>query len=191
MQAEADYRHLRTERLRLDAITHAEMDAVHALHADPAVWQHFPSGLHDRERSRALVAQIERDWEKSGLGYWAISHAASDDDEPLLGVGGCARRRARFWNLYYRLNPAGWGQGFATEMIGAALSAAADVRPDLPVVAYLLEHNVASKRSAERAGLQLAWRGPDAGNPDPAAIRLVYADRPLPDDLVEILTTSP
>jgi hypothetical protein len=47
------------------------------------------------------------------------------------------------------------------------------------VTAFLLEHNVASRATAERAGLRLIWRGPDAGNPDPGAVRLIYADRPL------------
>jgi hypothetical protein len=32
--------------------------------------------------------------------------------------------------------------------------------------------------------LSLVWRGPDAGNPDPAAVRLVYADRPLAENLL-------
>lgn len=45
--------------------------------------------------------------------------------------------------------------------------------PDLPVVAYLLEHNKASERVAQKLRMQLVHRGPDASNPDPAAIRLV------------------
>jgi hypothetical protein len=52
----------------------------------------------------------------------------------------------------------------------------------------LLEHNRASKAVAEKAGLQLVWRGPDAGNPDPSATRMVYADRDLmPDVLAKLL----
>jgi hypothetical protein len=52
------------------------------------------------------------------------------------------------------------------------------------VITYLLEHNAESRGRAERSGLTLVWRGPDAGNPDPAAVRRVYADRPLTDDLL-------
>jgi hypothetical protein len=70
----------------------------------------------------------------------------------------------------------------------AACAAAASLRPDLPVVAFLLEHNRGSKAAAERAGLQLAWRGPDSGNPDATAVRLIYADRPLADDVIKTLT---
>lgn len=47
------------------------------------------------------------------------------------------------------------------------------------MVAYLLEHNHASRRLAKKVGLELRLRGLDAGHPDPATIRLVLADRPL------------
>ena len=64
----------------------------------------------------------------------------------------------------------------------AAIDAAHAVDPGRPVIAYLLEHNVESRVRAERRGAcSFVWRGPDAGNPDPAAVRLVYADRPLPE----------
>jgi RimJ/RimL family protein N-acetyltransferase len=100
-------------------------------------------------------------------------------------------RHRAVWNLYYRLTPAAQGHGLASEMVTAAQAAAADLRPDLPVVASLLEHNLGSKSIAERAGLELAWRGPDSGNPDVTAIRLIYADRPLADDLIKTLTRHP
>jgi hypothetical protein len=37
----------------------------------------------------------------------------------------------------------------------------------------------ARARVAEKPGLALQHRGPDSGNPDPHAVRLVDADRPL------------
>ena len=40
----------------------------------------------------------------------------------------------------------------------------------------------------ERAGLVQVWRGPDAKDPDPAADLVLYADRPLPEELVRRLT---
>ena len=61
------------------------------------------------------------------------------------------------------------------------------MQPELPVAAYLLESNAGSKRAAERAGLHLVWRGVDVGNPDPSAVRLVYADRGLDDAVANVL----
>ena len=92
------------------------------------------------------------------------------------------------WNLYYRFSPAAQGFGFAAEAVAAACDAAADLRPGLPVVACLLEHNRGSMATADRAGLELVWRGSDPGNPDATAIRLIYANRPLTDDLIHTLT---
>ena len=186
------YLHLRTERLCLDAVTHHDLDQVHELHADPEVWRHLPSGRHStRGRTAAYIADIERDWAVRGLGYWSIRPGGRHDDGPavgtLIGVGGCAVRQDAVWNLYYRLTPAAQGHGFAAEMVSAACDAATNLRPDLPIVASLLEHNRGSKATADRAGLQLAWRGPDPGNADRTAIRLIYADRPLADDLIRTL----
>ena len=56
------------------------------------------------------------------------------------------------------------------------------------MIAYLLEHNAESKGRAERSGLSQVWRGPDAHNPDPDAVRLVYADRPVDDELLARIT---
>jgi hypothetical protein len=59
------------------------------------------------------------------------------------------------------------------------------------VLAYLLEHNARSRGRAERSGLTLVWRGPDHGNPDPDAVRLIYADRALGPDVLEKATRLP
>lgn len=183
--------HSRTEtaRLVLTRPSPDDLDELFSLHSDPTVWTHLPSGRHrTRTDTEQLVNRHAQSWRAHGLGMWvartrvsgpAGAEPAGPGPGQLVGIGGCSVRDGAGWNLYYRLSPAWWGQGFAQEIITAARSAAEDVRPDLPVVAYLLEHNHGSKAAAERAGLQLVWRGPDAGNPDPEAVRLVYADRPL------------
>ena len=184
-----DLRHLTTPRLRLDAVVEGDLDEHHALHADPGVWRHFPSGRHTTtERTMEGITHSRGHWSRDGLGYWT---ARLREDLPatglpagtMVGTGGCALRvGTSWWNLYYRFTPAAWGHGLAAELVTAALDGARAVAPDRPVLAYLLEHNARSRGRAERAGLSLVWRGPDAGNPDPAAVRLVYADRPLDEE---------
>jgi RimJ/RimL family protein N-acetyltransferase len=185
-----------TARLRLDAVVPEDLDAHFALMSDPGVWAHLPSGRHtSRERTAEAIAHSVGHWARDGLGYWTARLGEDLPGTPLragamVGTGGCALRvGTAWWNLYYRLTPPAWGHGLAAELVTAALDAAHAVAPDRPVVAYLLEHNVESRGRAEKAGLTLVWRGPDAGNPDPDAVRLVYADRPVEGELLDRVTT--
>lgn len=115
-------------------------------------------------------------WQQAGLGYWSVRE---EDDGPIIGCGGCRPFADKhLWNLYYRFDPEVQGLGYASELARAAIQAANDVDPDRRVVAYMLEHNVASWRVAEKVGLTRVWTGPDEGNPDPTSVRFVYADRP-------------
>jgi RimJ/RimL family protein N-acetyltransferase len=175
----------------LAPVAMADLDEIAALHADERVWRHRPNGRHTSvEQTRVKVLAMEQQWAYDGLGYWTARLREPLADLPagaFVGVGGCAiSTGTTWWNLYYRFRPESHGHGLATELSRAALAAARSTRPVRPVVAYLLEENVASKATAERASLDLQWRGSDAGDPD--AVRLVYADRPLdPDQLDEII----
>lgn len=172
-----------TDRLLLDATTEADLDALHEIYGDPRTWEHLPSGRHaDLAQTRTRLELWLDDWRTVGFGAWTVRTAA--DPGTVIGHGGCSVRGSAvpdgaFWNLGYRFRPEAQGHGYATEVSLAAIEAAREHRPELPIVAYLLEHNHASARVAEKVGLALAHRAPDAGNPDPAAIRLVYADREL------------
>jgi RimJ/RimL family protein N-acetyltransferase len=187
--------HVLTPRLQLDAVVPEDLDEHYALLSDPGVWAHLPSGVHtDRARTADGVAAAVAHWASDGLGYWTArlrTDLPADRTPPglgpgvVVGIGGCAVRAGTdWWNLYYRFTPPAWGLGLAAELVTAALDAAHTVAPDRPIIAYLLEHNAESRGRAERSGLTLVWRGPDAGNPDPGAVRLVYADRPVDDVLL-------
>jgi RimJ/RimL family protein N-acetyltransferase len=180
------HEHVSTVRLHLDAVVADDLEDHVGLMSDPGTWAHLPSGRHTSpERTMQGIRHSLGHWQRDGLGYWTARLRADLPGTDLragdvVGTGGCAVRvGTAWWNLSYRFTPAAWSQGLAAELVEAAMTAAHRQRPDLPVVAYLLEHNVRSRGRAERSGLRLVWRGPDAGNPDPAAVRLVYADRAL------------
>ena len=178
------WRHTRSARLWLDELTPADLDGFYALHGDPATWTHFPSGRHtSRSGSAAKLDAIVAQWAADGLGYWAARESGSG---PLVGVAGCAVPPGLpWWNLYYRFAVSAQGHGYAAEVARHAIDAAHDTAPGRPVLAYLLEDNIASRRTTERLGLQLVWRGPDRDNPRPDAVRLVYVDRD-PDDALAL-----
>jgi RimJ/RimL family protein N-acetyltransferase len=175
-----------TKRLTLEPVTPEHVDQLYALSSDPRVWTHLPSGRHlSREQTAAQVARFVASWADHGLGYWL----AHDRHGAFVGVGGCMAASAGTWNVYYRISPDQQRRGYAVEIARAGITAARATDPDRPVTAYLLEHNVASKATAERLGLRLVWRGPEPGMPD--ATRLIYADRDLDDAVLHRLITHP
>ncbi len=168
---------LSTKRLSLERPVASDADGIYAICSDARVWGHFPSLRHTSiEQSRAQLERWVTAWERDGLGMWIVREPGS---LRIIGYGGASVARGAFWNIGYRFAPDRHGRGYATEVALEALRQLRGLRPDLPVVAYLLEHNLASARVAEKIGLELQHRGPDAGNPDPNAVRLVYADRLL------------
>ena len=170
-----DLRHPSTERLRLDVPTPEDLVPLHEIYSDPRVWTHFPSLRHaDISDTRQMLQAWIAAWQ-SGLGPWIVR---GRDDDSVLGNAGCSLRDG-WWNLGYRFAADSHGQGLATEACRPGIEAALAVRPDVPVIAYLVEHNRASARVAEKLGLTLQHRSPDKGNPDPSVLRLVYADRQL------------
>ncbi|MFV0285128.1 MAG: GNAT family N-acetyltransferase [Demequina sp.] len=165
-----------TDRLTLHRPTASDLDELHALLSDPAVWTHYPSLVHrDVAATEAMLERWEESWREHGLGVWVVR----DHDGAFLGYGGCDLRRDTFWNVGYRLRPEAQGRGYATEVARAGIASARRLRPGVPVVAYLLEHNTGSAAVARRSGLVEVHRAADADNPDPAAVRLVFADRDL------------
>lgn len=163
--------------VRLDRPTLGDIPAIHALYSDPRVWRHLPSGRfsHPSQSERMVNGWIEG-WTRDHLSSWVLRDEETGD---VIGNAGCSLRRNTFWNLGYRLAPEFQGRGVAAWASREAIDAAHRVRPEIPVVAYLLEHNAASAHVATGVGLALVHRCPDAGNPDPSAIRLVFADREL------------
>ena len=178
-----------TDRLVLTVPQEGDLAELHRLYADPQVWRADPISRHTtRDQTAGMIDRWRATWRRDGLGIWVARRVEPAAQGQLVGIGGCFIRHGVAWNLGFRLSPNCWGQGYAQEIIRAAIGAAGEVRADLPLTAYLLEGNTRSQRTTERAGLRLVWRGPDAGNPDPRAVRLLYADRDLPPALLKTLT---
>jgi RimJ/RimL family protein N-acetyltransferase len=205
--SELDFRRARTARLALSMPSVADLADLHELMADPRVWEHFPSGRHsDIDATQARVGEMRASWQKHGLGEWMARWAPDDEQDELgghgghggpggpaagtgdlVGYGGCQVFHGEFWNLGYRFGRDVWGRGLAQELISASLAAAHRVGPERPVIARLLEHNTRSRAAAERAGMELVWEGPDLGNPDPSAVRLVFADREIAPEVLRLV----
>ena len=193
-----------TRRLILDRPVPGDVDAVFAIANDARTWAHLPEArVTDPGQTAALLAMFHAGWKANGLAAWVV-RLGSNDSYPdlapgqLLGTGGVnliqTGAETEVWNLGYRLDPACWGHGFATELATHAVERARATRKDVPVMARVLSTNPASAKVAQKAGLQLRWEGPAAVQSAAAAgeaapTRLILADRELEPDVLAWLVS--
>ena len=191
-----------TRRLILDKPVPGDVDAVFAIANDPRTWSHLPEArVMDPGQTAALLAMFHAGWKANGLAAWVL-RLGSEESLPglapgqLLGTGGVnlvqAGAESEVWNLGYRLDPACWGHGFATELATYAVKRARATRKDVPVIARVLSTNPSSARVAQKAGLQLRWEGTAAVQSAASAgeavpTRLILADRELDPGVLEWL----
>ena len=167
-----------TERLCLVPCCLDDLHPLYEINADPRSWEHEPSGRHvSEETTRSWIERAAARWRTEGLSYWTARLGATGQ---VVGVGGVQRHVTGSWNLYYRLAPCTRGHGYATEIAQAGVDAAHELDPNAPVTAWIVAHNTASRRVAERLGFvdYGAWDNPACGG-----VHRVYSDRPIADFL--------
>lgn len=143
----------RTARLWLRRVHDSDLDEFVALQAaiDPRPF--------DRAESAGYLANFVRVWDEGHLGYWSVRY-----QDRVVGFGGVQPtvwRGRECWNLYYRVHPDCQGLGIAGELAAEAIVAAAEVRPEWPVLVETRPDNAPAIRVAERAGL--VRLGPEDG----------------------------
>src|SRR5579884_211279 len=143
-----------TPRLVLRRLRIEDGQAMFAVHGDPATNLYNPAGPHpDLGTSEEMLRSCLHHWEVYGFGYWAVTLLQEGN---IIGFGGVEHRVWRereVLNLYYRFTPSAWGQGYASELARTAVSLARAHLPPWPVIARVRPGNIASIRTAERAGL--------------------------------------
>ena len=139
-----------TARLVLRRLAPADVEKMIALHADPDATRHRPEGASTPRHSRQLFSSWLDHWTEFGFGYWTIERAAE-----VAGFGGLQLAYGDdgpYLNVFYRLFPAFWGQGYAPEMVTAAVEWGRRVLPDLPIMIITPTSNNAARRVAEKLG---------------------------------------
>lgn len=145
---------LRTERLLLRCWTREDRASFAAINRDPRVMEFLGEPL-SRERSDKLADWIEAGFEAHGFGFWAVE---APGVAPFVGIAGLSipRFKSSFMpavEVGWRLDPAYWGRGYATEAAAAAIAHAFDVVRLDEVVAFTARGNVRSRRVMERIGM--------------------------------------
>jgi RimJ/RimL family protein N-acetyltransferase len=138
----------------------ADADAFAALNADPDVRRHLGDGRpQTRAQSDAELDRIRAHWAEHGFGLWCA--AARAEPERCLGFVGLAIPSflpavLPAVEVGWRLAPAAWGRGLATEGAGAALAEAFGPLRLERAIAVVDPDNARSLRVAARLGMHPA-----------------------------------
>ena len=138
-----------TARLELTRPTEQDRAFHSAVHSDPRLYSHAPHVLGTPESNAAFFDAILDHWATHGFGYWVARDRESGMPWGWVGV----QRRDDHLNLYYRFVTEAQGRGLAREAARAAVAMATEWQPDHVVRALVKDHNVASVRTAQAAGL--------------------------------------
>jgi RimJ/RimL family protein N-acetyltransferase len=163
---------LTTERLLLRGWRQEDAEPFARINADPNVARYLRGRPETREETEALMTSIGKHWAKWNYGLWAVERRS---DARFLGFVGFGHHR---WypdevEIGWRLDPASWGRGLATEGALAALGHGLGNLGFRRIISVIHRDNFASKRVAEKIGLRF-WQEAEFPHPDwPLALPIV------------------
>ncbi|MBV9953361.1 MAG: GNAT family N-acetyltransferase [Acidimicrobiia bacterium] len=144
---------LATERLSLRQLEVGDAPIVCAYRSDPDVARHQSwSAPYPLRAAEALVQEMlhrrpsDPGWTQIGIELKATGE--------LIGDVAFERRDAREAAVGYTLAPAHWGNGYATEAVGAVVDHGLDVLGHGVIVAEVLPENAASIGVLTRLGFE-------------------------------------
>jgi len=150
---------LATERLTLRPWRDSDADAYAAWNADPLVMRFYPQTF-DRASSDASLARAQAHFALRNFGMWAAEITATRELIGMIGLQ-VPRFQAHFTpcvEVGWRLAPAHWHKGYATEGARAALNFGFTVLRLPEIVAMTVPANLPSIAVMERLGMT---RNPD------------------------------
>lgn len=145
---------IKSERLILRQWREEDLEPFAALNADPVAMRFMP-GVMTREETRALMGRIAEHHLAHGFGIWAVE---APGVAPFIGyVGlqwvGFETPFTPAVEIGWRLAPAFWGRGYATEAAGAALCTGFENLNLDQIVSFTVAANKASWSVMERIGM--------------------------------------
>jgi RimJ/RimL family protein N-acetyltransferase len=148
---------LHSRRLHLRRWRAEDLEPFARLSADPLVMEYLMP-LPDRAASDALAGRIDEHFTRHGFGYWAVEVPGVC---PFIGFVGLARvsYEAHFTpavEIGWRIDPAYWGQGYATEAAATVLSDGFTRLGLEEIVALTVTSNQRSRRVMERLAMTRA-----------------------------------
>ena len=151
---------LTTARLRLRDWRDADLEPFAALNGDPRVMAFFPSVL-SRAESDAAAARIRGRIALRGFGLWPVELRDPSDGpgSEFIGIVGLSVPDMVLpfvpcVEVGWRLLPAFWGWGFATEAARAAMTFGFTQAGLTEIVSFTAALNLPSQRVMQRLGMR-------------------------------------
>ncbi|MGA2469820.1 MAG: GNAT family N-acetyltransferase [Solirubrobacteraceae bacterium] len=132
----------------------SDLDAFAALNADPVVMEYFPAPL-SFEECAFVLEQIEAGFDQRGFGIWALEQAG---DGTFIGLTGLsvvpfAAHFTPAVEVGWRLLPAAWGHGYATEAATASIDYGFGQAGLSEIVSFASQVNARSLAVMRRLGM--------------------------------------
>lgn len=153
---------LLTPRLRLRRWRPADDAAMASINSDPEVTRWLNRRM-DRAAVKSFSERTARHWDDHGFGHWAVEPREGRLAGEMIGFVGVAYPAylpevADRPELGWRLSPAAWGNGYATEAALAARETAFG-RLGLPALISIIHpENEPSRRVATKLGMSIQFQ---------------------------------
>lgn len=145
-----------TKRLILQEITWEDLEDIHWLHSFPEVDEFNTLGIPESLQTTKEVMQstiIDQEAEKRREIQWSIR---LDESRTFIGLAGMRISEERFQmaEIFYKLAPAFWKQGYGTEVARALIDFGFDTLKLHRIEAGTATENKKSIRILEKIGMQ-------------------------------------
>lgn len=148
---------LLTPRLRLEPFCADHLDGLHAMNSDARVMHYITGQTETLEQTRASIERVQARWAEWGYSWWAF---IDRDSGEIVGAGAIQhldRDASMPLEIGWRLKPAHWGRGLASEAAQHMAAFAFDTLRAPQLLAVCHPDNHASARVMQRLGMR--YRG--------------------------------
>jgi [ribosomal protein S5]-alanine N-acetyltransferase len=146
---------METERLILSEISMTDLENIHELHSIPEVDEYNTLGIPQSMReTEKLIQQIIQNRGKNPRDSYTWKIGLKEAD-PFIGLAGLTLSNDKFklGEIYYKLHPDYWGNGYATEIAKQLVKKGFDDFDLHKVEAGVATENLKSIRVLEKIGM--------------------------------------
>jgi RimJ/RimL family protein N-acetyltransferase len=146
---------LGTARLLLRRWREEDLEPFAALNADPEAMRYFPSPM-TRHQSDVFALHVDATLKRRGWGLWAVEVVGQIPFIGFIGLNepGFEAHFTPAVEVGWRLVPAAWGKGYATEGARAAIAYGFESLGLDEIVSFTSVVNARSWRVMERLGMR-------------------------------------